>query len=961
MACPYKKEPNLKPDNVVEPSIDGPGEPIPHPPEKWLIGNAGEIDPTFFISSVWRLADIYGPIFSLKLFGRTVVVVSSYELVNEVCDESRFEKTTKGNLETLRALVGGGLFTAYSDEHDWYVGHRILIPAMGPIAVRRMFDQMVDCVSQMVLKWDRLGPDHEVSGPDDFSRLTFDIIVLCAMNYRFNCFYAEEPPRFMTAMAEALVEAGKATNRVAVENALRYFSRRRMAENIEYMHSVCDGVIAERKASPRPELNDLLNVMMFGKDPVSGESMSDELISHEFLTFLIAGHETTSGTMNFMMYNLLKHPDKLQKCYQEVDEVLGDNAIELEHIPRLKYLWATMRETLRYLGPISSIQRHRKRETVIGGKYRIQPDWAVMLNFRGLHHDTSVYGADAGEFRPERFLEGGWEQNPQNAWKAFGTGARGCPGKAIAEQEMILAWALVFQRFNIELADPEYQLKIKPTLTIKPDDFKFKVRRRQGKDRMVGLAGAPHKDKVYPAAGQRKTAKHDASKGSDVDRRADLKPLSIFFGGISNTCKTYGGDFQHDAPSFGFQVPDGVRNLDEAVENLPKDKPVLIITSSYEGQPPDNAKGFVAWLETRAAAGDDSLLKGVSYAVFGAGNKDWFLCLFVLTKFLRVVAHKRRQQQDEHMTAYELIGTRVELATPASQRQIATLATKLPGSEELKTLASDATAYRSNVLEKRVSVLDLLEEFPSCDLSFAEYLAMLQPLAPRQYSISSSPLAYPPVPSTASFPGHTAADDDSTTCLTCSIIYDVLDGAPALSGRGSFTGVASSYLSNLPPGSRLRCSVRGTASSKFRLPPDPKTPVVMRSRARGGGPAALGPAVLFYGCRDHEEDFLYGDELAAWEAAGAVRVRPAFSRRAPQEQATAHVDEVVWAEREEVRDLFKAGARVLVCGSASRLGRSTHDVCVRIYREGHPEVSAEEAEEWMLKQKEDRYLSDVFG
>lgn len=192
----------------------------------------------------------------------------------------------------------------------------------------------------------------------------------------------------------------------------------------------------------------------------------------------------THPLTNITVYNLLEHPDKLQKCYQEVDEVLGDNALELEHIPRLKYLWATMRETLRYLGPISSIQRHSKRDTVIGGKYRIQPDWAIMLNFRGLHHDTSVYGADADEFRPERFLEGGWEQNPQNAWKAFGTGARGCPGKAIAEQEMITAWALIFQRFNIELADPEYQLKIKPTLTIKPDDFKFKVRRRPGKDRV---------------------------------------------------------------------------------------------------------------------------------------------------------------------------------------------------------------------------------------------------------------------------------------------------------------------------------------------------------------------------------------------------------------------------------------------------------------------------------------------
>lgn len=140
---------------------------------------------------------------------------------------------------------------------------------------------------------------------------------------------------------------------------------------------------------------------------------------------------------------------------------------------------------------------------------------------------------------------------------------------------------------------------------------------------MVGLAGATHKDKVYPAAGQGKTAKQDTRKQSKTDSSAELKPLSLCFGGISNTCKTYGEDFEHDAPSFGFQAQGGVRNLDEAVENLPTDRPVLIITSSYEGQPPDNAKGFVAWLETRAATGEESLLKGVNYAVFGAGNKDW--------------------------------------------------------------------------------------------------------------------------------------------------------------------------------------------------------------------------------------------------------------------------------------------------------------------------------------------------
>lgn len=61
------------------------------------------------------------------------------------------------------------------------------------------------------------------------------------------------------------------------------------------------------------------------------------------------------------------------------------------------------------------------------------------------------------------------------------------------------------------------------------------------------------------------------------------------------------------------------------------------------------------------------------------------------------------------------------------------LAEKLPGNEELNALAMDEVMYHSEILKNRVSVLDLLDDFPGCKLSFAEYVAMLHPLTPRQY------------------------------------------------------------------------------------------------------------------------------------------------------------------------------------------------------------------------------------
>lgn len=91
-------------------------ETIPQPPPAWITGNLRELNPEFPNSSLWRLADIYGPIYKLTVINREVVVISSQELINEVCDDDRFEKFVSGSLEEVRALARDGLFTAYSHE-----------------------------------------------------------------------------------------------------------------------------------------------------------------------------------------------------------------------------------------------------------------------------------------------------------------------------------------------------------------------------------------------------------------------------------------------------------------------------------------------------------------------------------------------------------------------------------------------------------------------------------------------------------------------------------------------------------------------------------------------------------------------------------------------------------------------------------------------------------------------------
>lgn len=583
--------------------------PIPQPPEHLfgLLGNLPDLDPSFPFKNIWDMQQLYGPIMKLKLSSEQVIL-GDQQHINEICDDKRFHKIPDGALIAIRALTGDGLFTAYDSEMNWWVAHRLLVPAFGPIALRSMFDDMLDISSQMVLKWDRLGPEHEIECSDDLTRLAFDTIGLCAFSYRFNEFYTDQAHPFAQQMADVLTESGKRMSRPGFMNDWVYrSSEQKRQENVKKMHELCDQIVADRKKNPQPQNKDLLNTMLNGIDKETGEALSDENIRYQMATFLVAGHETTSSTLSFTYYNLLKNPDTLLKAQQQVDEVVGDNVLELQHLPKLTYLDACIKEALRLDSPITRWSVCPRKDTTLQGKYEVKKDKQLVSNLKALHHDPSVWGDDHSEFKPERMLRSNFEKLPPNSWKPFGNGMRSCIGRGFAEQEMVINIALVLQRFQLQLADPTYELELKSTLTIKPWNFRMKARRRAGKSLMVGIPGG------VPA----EVAKKHEQQHEQVQARGESSnsSLSIFFGGNTGTCEALAEDLRTKLADYGLNA--SIRSLDTMTEHVP-DQPVVLITSSYEGLPPDNGKKFVAWLES--ISGKNDSLNGVKYAVYGVGS-----------------------------------------------------------------------------------------------------------------------------------------------------------------------------------------------------------------------------------------------------------------------------------------------------------------------------------------------------
>ena len=186
--------------------------------------------------------------------------------------------------------------------------------------------------------------------------------------------------------------------------------------------------------------------------------------------------------------------------------------------------------------------------------------------------------------------------------------------------------------------------------------------------------------------------------------------------------------------------------------------------------------------------------------------------------------------------------------------------------------------------------------------------------------------------------------------------------------------MASSYLANCTPGTRVAIAAR-SSNDHFHPPASPETPMVMVCAGTGLAPfrgflqeramqaqngRSVGPSLLFFGCDHPDVDFLYRDELEAWQAAGVVSVRPAFFRQ-PEGDVT-FVQHRVWQDRADVAELFRRGASVYVCGDGRHMAPAVRQTFVRIYQEA-ASTTAEQAEAWVdrIERETGRYVSDVFA
>lgn len=287
----------------------------------------------------------------------------------------------------------------------------------------------------------------------------------------------------------------------------------------------------------------------------------------------------------------------------------------------------------------------------------------------------------------------------------------------------------------------------------------------------------------------------------------------------------------------------------------------------------------------------------------------------------------------------ELLRTRYELtqAHPGFYKHYAACCSNAA----LQALVADAKQLRSYMEHRQI--VDVLREFPAT-LTPEQLLSCLRQLQDRQYSIASSQRMTP----------------DSVS-LTVGLLQFSHDGR-ARSGAGS------GYLSQRTTAATT-LQVYVVNNPNFRLPDDPAAPVIMIGPGTGIAPfraflqerqatGATGRNWLFTGNRRRSEDFLYGNELTAWQQSGLLtRLDAAFSREGPDK---TYVQHLLQQHAADVFAWLQNGAYLYVCGDAKHMAEDVQKALLALV-EQEGKLDAAAARQYLVGLRQHkRYQRDVY-
>ncbi len=374
--------------------------------------------------------------------GRTPIVwITAPAMIKTVLLDEREKFLKLAQIRLLSPLLGKGILT--SEGADWKWQRQASAPMFRPQELAGFVPTFVRAAQAVVERW-RAQPRAVQPIDRDMTEATFEVIsatLLPSADARM--------PQVMERSTALFQRSGAWGQLYAVANLPKWLpqpGRRPMARAIGALRCAVLALIAERRAN-RAAKDDLVHRLMQARDPETGQTMNDEQLVDNLLTFYLAGHETTAKALTWTLYLLACSPEWTRVLEEEIAHVTGGAVINAGHVERLVLTQQVLKESMRLYPPVPLMSRQAVAGTQLGG-HPIRAGTSVVMPIYAIHRHAKRW-EDPDAFDPARFAPQREAAIPRYQYMPFGAGPRICIGMGFAmiEATAMLATLLRHARF----------------------------------------------------------------------------------------------------------------------------------------------------------------------------------------------------------------------------------------------------------------------------------------------------------------------------------------------------------------------------------------------------------------------------------------------------------------------------------------------------------------------------------
>jgi cytochrome P450 len=416
---------------------------------------------------------------------KEVMVTSNPSLIGHVLKDN-YENYQKSEIEMKRMVhfLGKGLLTSHGKY--WLSQRRLIQQGFHKNQLELMMAGMREVMEESMNGEEKNFQQGEVNIHQVFNKITFRMVMRSLFSTSLKEYELDRISHTISEIQEFLVK------QVVQPYLNPWFKIAGVSGRYDKMRYEADKIIYDyikiRRNEARPP-SDLLQILLDSKYSESGEGMDDLQVLAESVQLMVAGHETTSTALSWILYLLCRHPDSLEKIRDEISREIGDSALQFSDIPKFVYTTQVIDESLRLYPPFWMVDRVAVEDDHLNG-LDIPKRTTVIVLIYGVHH-SSEYWENPEEFIPERFSVENRKNHAPYTHLPFGAGPKGCIGGNYAMMQMILILVSLLKRYNFELAEDK-NIDIQSMLILRPKDgIKMRLTKRgsvQEEFRKPGIA-----------------------------------------------------------------------------------------------------------------------------------------------------------------------------------------------------------------------------------------------------------------------------------------------------------------------------------------------------------------------------------------------------------------------------------------------------------------------------------------